>query len=105
VGVLGATELQNVSLGGNENLQFELAGVMLLFAPAGPDHVPAEPATERMGVYHIAFTVENCDEATEYYRSRGATVAVEPFMANDSIRASFLAGPDGMWVELKQELG
>lgn len=102
VDIMGATELSNVPLAGNQNLQFVLAGVTLLFAPAGTDPVPAEPATERMGVYHIAFSVANCDEATEHYRSRGAVVAVEPFMANDNIRASFLAGPDGMWVELKQ---
>lgn len=103
VDVMGAIDLGMVELGGNQNLQLVLAGVTLFFAKSDKDPAPTPvPATERLGVYHIAFLVEDCYAATEYYRGRGAVVAKEPFMASNNIRASFLSAPDGMWVELKQ---
>jgi catechol 2,3-dioxygenase-like lactoylglutathione lyase family enzyme len=102
VDIMGAVDLGPVELGGKANLQFVLAGVTLLLAPAGDDPAPPVPADKRLGAYHIAFLVKDCGAATEYYRKRGADVAIEPFMAASNIRASFLSAPDGMLVELKQ---
>lgn len=104
VDILEGIEEQPVELINTPNMQFSLGGVKLLFAPAGDSTARAVPAHCRLGVYHIAFLVEDCEAATSYYRDRGASVAIEPFCASDSIRASFLCGPDGMWVELKQNL-
>ncbi len=103
VEVMEGIELQPLDLVKTPNLRFALGGATLLFAPAS-DPPAAVPAQTRLGVYHIAFLVEDCEEATEYYRSRGATVAIEPFCASRDIKASFLCAPDGMWVELKQDL-
>ena len=102
VGIMEAIELSPVELLEKPNLQFVLGGVTLVFAASAADPAPPEPASSRLGVYHIAFLVEDCDAATEYYRQKGAQVAKEPFMASDYIRASFLAAPDGMMVELKE---
>ncbi len=106
VGVMGAIDLGTIDLilGGKAtpNLQLELGGVTLLFAPSDQDPESAVPATERLGVYHIAFLVADCRAATEYYEARGAVVAKQPAQVGDNIIASFLQAPDGMWVELKQ---
>lgn len=102
VNIMEAIELKPLELGGKPNLQFDLGGATILFAQAGEPHDPAVPASSRLGVYHIAFLVQDCDAATQYYVDRGAEVAVAPFNASENIRASFLAAPDGMWVELKQ---
>ena len=102
VNVMGAIDLGPVELGGKSNLRFVLGGVTLLFASSGEKPAPPVPADKRLGVYHIAFLVADCDAATEYYRKRGAEVAIKPFMASSDLKASFLAAPDGMWVELKQ---
>jgi hypothetical protein len=48
--------------------------------------------------------VDDCVAATEYYRCRGATIAKKPFCANGSIMAAFLKAPDGMTIELKQNI-
>jgi catechol 2,3-dioxygenase-like lactoylglutathione lyase family enzyme len=104
VEIMEAIELSPEFLGGVAHQHYVLGGVNLLFAPAGDDPKPAVPATERRGVYHIAFLVDDCDAATKYYSQRGAKVAKEPFQATENIRASFLQAPDGMWVELKQIL-
>lgn len=101
--VMEATELPSLELGDNLNLQFALGGVTLLFVLSTEKPIPAPvPAGDRLGVYHIAFLVDDCDVATKYYVGRGAKVAIAPFDASDTIRASFLTAPDGMLVELKQ---
>lgn len=100
--VMGGIELPPLESGGNLNLQCVLGGVTLLFVLSNEPIPQSIPASERLGVYHIAFLVDNCDAATEYYVKRGAEVAITPFNASRTIRASFLAAPDGMMVELKQ---
>lgn len=102
VNIMEAEDLGIVDLAGTPSLRLQLADVLLLFAAAGDDPPAPIPANKRLGVYHICFLVEDCDAATEYYRSRGAEVAVQPFMATDEFKVSFLNAPDGMWVELKQ---
>jgi catechol 2,3-dioxygenase-like lactoylglutathione lyase family enzyme len=104
VGIMEAIDLGQVELAGKPNLQLELGGVTLFFADKADDPKPVIPvsAEEKLGVYHITFLVADCDEATDYYHKRGATVAKPPFRASDNIRASFLSAPDGMLVELKE---
>jgi len=94
-------ELPSEELGGNKNLHFMLGGVSLLFVEAGPD-INTDSPDQQLGVYHIAFLVDDCVEATNYYFERGAEVAKVPKVVGDNIMASFLTAPDGMSVELKQ---
>lgn len=126
IDVMGAIEQGILDLGPKgkrtPNLQLDFAGTTLFFVE---DDKSSEEATQecgfpcnvppwnaRHGVYHIALLVDNCDEATAYFATRAREVygpdknivALEPFMAGDNIRASFLSGPDGMAIELKENL-
>lgn len=94
-------ELPSEVLAKNKNLHFVLGGVSLLFVEASDG---VECQGKRYGVYHIAFLVDNCEEATNYYCERGATVNDDKknLKVSDNIIASFLNAPDGMFVELKQ---
>ena len=59
-------------------------------------------APETMGLRHLAFRVENMDEAVEWLRSRG--VETEP-VRNDTInggRFTFFKDPDGLPLELHE---
>jgi len=102
VEIMEAIELPTLELGGNPNLQFALGGVTLFFVLSAEPVPPSEDPDKRLGAYHIAFLVENCEAATAYYVNRGAEVAHPPNKASDTIIASFLTAPDGMLVELKQ---
>lgn len=109
VDIMEAEDLGTVDLGeaGNRqpNLVIQLGGMMLLFAqPAAESPESPEPNGIRLGAYHIAFLVKDCDKAFDYYVERGAPVAKQPFLAGDKIRAAFLSAPDGMTVELKEDL-
>ena len=126
VDLMGATDHGFTELGPEgkraPNLQLELAGITLFFAEDSnastkdteecgfPCNVP--PWKTRHGVYHIALSVENCDDATQYFSDRAIElygvdndiISLEPFMAGDGIRASFLKAPDGMAIELKEDI-
>ena len=102
VDIMGAIELDVVYLNEKPNLQFALGGTILLFAYTDDPPETENTAKDRLGVYHIAYLVDDCQAATDYYENKGAEVAMCPFKANDQIMASFLQAPDGMWVELKQ---
>lgn len=126
IDVLEAIDLGPVDLGteGNRkpNLQLALGGTTLLFVEdqtasitglAECDHpCTTPPWNTRNGVYHIAFLVDDCNAATAYYQQRAINVygkgtnivAMQPFVAGDKIKASFLLAPDGMAVELKEDV-
>ena len=99
VEIMEGVELPSEILGKKENMHIQLGGVTLLFKEA-KDETPM--SSNILGAYHIAFLVQNCDDATDYYVSNGAKVAIDPTDYSPTIRASFLEAPDGMMVELKQ---
>jgi catechol 2,3-dioxygenase-like lactoylglutathione lyase family enzyme len=113
VDILEAENLGLVRLGATEHLQLKLGGATLLFAPSTPTTPEPAPGPDRLGVFHIAFLVEDCDAATNYYVDRNggnreivfqepALVPVEPPTPTGNYKVAFLRAPDGMLVELKQ---
>jgi len=103
--VLEAEDLGLVTLAGVEHLRLKLAGQILNFAPDIQGRTtPAVPATERLGVYHIAFTVENLAESCALYESRGAKFAGDVLLPTDGLKVRFIQAPDGMHVELMEFL-
>jgi lactoylglutathione lyase len=51
-------------------------------------------------VDHLAFEVEDVDEALIELRSQGVEVAMEPFNEGNG-RLAFVKDPDGIWIELE----
>ena len=52
---------------------------------------------------HIAFEVEDVQEAVEKLRKNGVTIAMEPYSLQGSTsRIAFVKDPDGNWLELIQ---
>ena len=104
-GVLEAEDLGLVTLAGVEHLRLKLAGQILNFAPDVRGRTdPAVPAAERLGIYHIAFTVDNLAESCAYYESRGAIFAGDVLLPTDDLKVRFIQAPDGMHVELMEFL-
>ncbi len=106
VDILGATDKGTIDLGPEghrePNLHFELGGITLLFGPSDESPDSAVPAGKRLGAWHIAFLVDDCDEAARYYADQGAVVVVPTFQADSNEKTTFLSAPDGMFVELKE---
>jgi catechol 2,3-dioxygenase-like lactoylglutathione lyase family enzyme len=113
VDILEAQNLGPVRIGAIEHLQLRLGGATLLFAPATATTPKPAPGPDRLGLFHIAFLVEDCDAATNYYVARNGgnreivfqeptLVPVQPPTPTGHYKVAFLKAPDGMLIELKQ---
>ena len=113
VDILEAENLGPVGIGGIDHLQLRLGGATLLFAPSTAATPQPAPGPDRLGAFHIAFLVEDCEAATDHYVDRNGgnrdivskepeLYDVEPPMPTARYRVAFLKAPDGMLVELKQ---
>ena len=62
------------------------------------------PANTR-GIRHLAFLVDDLDAALERAQARGATLVGEVVRYQDVYRVCYVRGPEGVLVELAEELG
>jgi catechol 2,3-dioxygenase-like lactoylglutathione lyase family enzyme len=73
-------------------------------APSGPGgdrHAPANTP----GLRHLAFEVDDIDAVLARLRSRGAELVGEVERYGDSYRLCYIRGPEGIIVELAQQVG
>jgi catechol 2,3-dioxygenase-like lactoylglutathione lyase family enzyme len=67
----------------------------------GNRHAPANTP----GIRHIAFAVEDIDAAVAGLRARGAELVGEVVRYEDSYRLCYVRGPEGIIVELAEQIG
>jgi catechol 2,3-dioxygenase-like lactoylglutathione lyase family enzyme len=73
-------------------------------APSTDGGYPRAPANA-LGIRHIAFAVEDIDAVLARLRARGAELVGELGRYEDRYRLCYLRGPEGIIVELAQEIG
>ena len=67
----------------------------------GEPHAPANTP----GLRHVAFAVENIDAVVAGLRARGAELVGELERYEDSYRLCYVRGPEGIIVELIEQIG
>jgi catechol 2,3-dioxygenase-like lactoylglutathione lyase family enzyme len=70
-------------------------------ARGGDRHVPANTP----GIRHIAFVVDDIDAVIASVRARGAELVGEVERYGDSYRLCYVRGPEGIIVELAEQIG
>ena len=73
-------------------------------APSGPGgdrHAPANTP----GIRHLAFKVDDIDAVVASVRARGAELVGEVERYKDSYRLCYVRGPEGIIVELAEQIG
>jgi catechol 2,3-dioxygenase-like lactoylglutathione lyase family enzyme len=70
----------------------------------GPADRPTAPANTP-GIRHVAFAVEDIDAAVAGLRARGAELVGELERYEDSYRLWYVRGPEGIIVELAEQIG
>ncbi|MDQ3647246.1 MAG: VOC family protein [Actinomycetota bacterium] len=73
-------------------------------SPSNPDdnrHAPANTP----GIRHVAFAVEDIDAAVAGLRARGAELVGELERYKDSYRLCYVRGPEGIIIELAEQIG
>ena len=68
---------------------------------SGDRHAPANIP----GLRHVAFVVDDVDAAVASVRACGGELVGEVARAGDSYRLCYVRGPEGIIVELAQEIG
>ena len=77
---------------------------MKFHAPPGPDgdrHAPANTP----GLRHLAFAVDDIDAVVAGLRACGAELVGEVERYEDSYRLCYVRGPEGIIVELAEQIG
>lgn len=69
-----------------------------------PGRQPARPG-EHPGIRHIAFAVEDIDAVVACLRVRGAELVGELERYEDSYRLCYVRGPEGIIIELAEQIG
>ena len=74
-------------------------------------HTPPSPSGDREapanapGIRHLTFAVEDIDAVIARLRARGAELVGELERYKDSYRLCYIRGPEGIIIELAEELG
>jgi catechol 2,3-dioxygenase-like lactoylglutathione lyase family enzyme len=71
--------------------------------PPGPDGDPRAPANTP-GIRHLCFAVDGIDDVLARLRSRGAELVGELAQYENSYRLCYVRGPEGIIVELAEQI-
>jgi catechol 2,3-dioxygenase-like lactoylglutathione lyase family enzyme len=71
--------------------------------PSG-EVVPAESVMYAHGYKHIALVVEGIDEIVEGLKAKGMDIFVDVYNYQDAYKLCYFRGPEGLIVELAEEL-
>ena len=81
--------------------RIELAKFHAPPGPGGDRHAPANTP----GIRHVAFAVDDIDAVVARLRARGAELVGEVERYEDSYRLCYVRGPEGIIVELAEQIG
>ena len=108
VGLLGFSKVAEFRLGdGGRQLVFlDLDGVSVELLSAPGNEAFLEPPEKQCGYKHLALLTADVDGDIARLREAGATIRMEPTsIATVNARIAFAEDPDGIPVELWQDLG
>lgn len=81
--------------------RLELAKFHAPSSPGGNRHAPANTP----GIRHITFAVDDIDDVVSRLQARGAELVGEVGRYGDSYRLCYIRGPEGIIVELAEQIG
>ena len=103
--MLNAEIVKRSEHGGRTIVTLRIGDTQICLSPAPPDSgLKPEENSKRLGVYHLAFLVPNLDAAIAECKRRGAKFVIENLMATPTRKVAFFEAPDGMQVELMEDL-
>lgn len=73
-------------------------------SPSSPSGDPQAPSNTP-GIRHLTFAVEDIDDVLDRLRARGAELVGELERYKDRYRLCYIRGPEGIILELAEELG
>jgi catechol 2,3-dioxygenase-like lactoylglutathione lyase family enzyme len=82
-----------------------IGDTQICLSPMPPNSdLKLEANSKRLGTYHLAFLVPDLVAAVAECKRRGAKFVIENLMATPTRKVAFFEAPDGMQVELMEDL-
>jgi lactoylglutathione lyase len=101
----GAKEVGRRTVRNLPIISLDAGGQTVNFSPRfANEEVDEKPAKSRYGVYHICFAVKDLNARAAELKAKGVTFTLEPTKVADNLAISFIAGPDGISVEVLEHL-
>ena len=101
----GAKEVRRRTVRNLPIISLNAGGQIVNFStPLPTEQVEERPAKPRYGVYHICFAVRHIEARAAELKAKGVKFTMEPTQVTDELKISFLEGPDGISVELLENL-
>lgn len=99
---LGAKIIADGELRGARNVRVGLGDCFLFIRGERADESisPAEIGKQRFGIDHICFRVNDIDGMLEAFSAKGGEIPLPLFELPNGNRAAYVAGPDGVVMEL-----
>ena len=82
-------------------VELDLGGTMMKVR--GPRAKPLLPGSPVAGIEHFGVQTDNIQEAVAELKSRGARILREVKESSPGVKSTFLAGPEGVLIELIEE--
>ncbi len=89
---------------GPNRIDVDLDGVAVFISRAGGD-IAASPGHPHCGLDHVGLTVPDLDAALAELRAGGIELAEDVKTPRPGVRACYILGPDGIWIELIERRG
>lgn len=99
----GAKEVARFEVNGMSIVTLDIGGLWYNFSPRRPgETVDARSEPARYGVYHIALKTADLAAEAAKLKARGVKFTQDVAQANPTTKYAFIAGPDGISIELLQ---
>lgn len=103
--ILGAKLAARPKFGGADGASLDLAGTTINLRVAGENEtVNADAAMPIYGYHHLCVQVEDVDAAYQELTDKNVEFVVTPRNTPDNLRVAFIKGPDGIVIEVLQQL-
>ena len=100
---LGAEIVRDDEQSGARNLRVHLGESLLIIRGIrSTDKIGGSAGEQRLGIDHFCFQVEGIEEFLEGFAAKGGEVLEPLIELSSGNRAAFIAGPDGVVMELIQ---
>jgi catechol 2,3-dioxygenase-like lactoylglutathione lyase family enzyme len=103
--ILGAKLVSRPKFGGADGASLDLNGTTINFRVAGDNEtVNANAAMPVYGYHHMCVEVDDVDAAYQELTDKNIEFLVLPRNTPDNLRVAFIKGPDGIVIEILQQL-
>jgi catechol 2,3-dioxygenase-like lactoylglutathione lyase family enzyme len=100
--IFDGKEVSRGEVRGFPMIRLDVKGVFINLMGTDPQAAQLEPGKGSRGLDHFGFKVQDLESTVADLKRKGAKFSVEPSVSATGVKYAFVAGPDGIRIELLQ---